>query len=51
MAENLLAHSFYKSSYSVNGDYSHGTVENAILHKHMMENIANDVVKAALAEW
>lgn len=41
----------YYSHYSVNGDYTHGSIENALNHKHMMESIANDIVEQALTEY
>lgn len=35
----------YHSHYLINGDYSHGSIENALNHKNMMESIANDIVE------
>ena len=41
----------FTSSYSVNGDYTHGSLQNALNHKAMMEQIANDIVNQALAKF
>lgn len=40
---NLVALQFQNSGYNVSGDFSHGNYQNAILHKQMMEKIANEV--------
>ena len=42
---------YYTSNYSIVGDYTHGTLENALNHKRMMEQIANDVVRQAIADY
>ena len=41
----------FSSDYSVAGDYSHGTLENALQHKRMMEDIANEIVNKALKQY
>lgn len=45
---NYLDHFPFQSSYLVRGDFSHGSIQNALNHKAMMEYIANDIVKQAL---
>lgn len=42
---------YYNSHYSIIGDYSHGTLENALHHKKMMEDIANEVVRQAKEDY
>lgn len=41
----------YRSRYTVVGDYTHRSIENALNHKNMMESIANDIVEQALEEY
>lgn len=49
---NLLSYynpnTHFASAYNPEGDYSHGSPQNARLHKIQMEEIANDIVSKAL---
>ena len=51
MRNKYYKSNYYFSSYSVNNDYTHSTIENARHHKDMMEQIANDVVEQALDDY
>ena len=42
---------YYNSHYSVTGDYSHGSLENALRHREMMESITNEIVRQALTDY
>lgn len=46
-----MINQYFKSSYQVSGDYSHGSIQNAINHKRMMEEIANEIVSQALVRF
>ena len=48
---NLVALQFQNSGYNVSGDFSHGNYQNAILHKQMMEKIANEVCDQKFQEY
>ena len=41
----------YQSHYPIIGDYTHGSLENALKHKKMMEDIANEIVRQAIADY
>lgn len=46
-----IIYPYYKSNYSIIGDYSHGSIQNALNHRQMMEDIANDIVHQALQDY
>lgn len=41
----------YTSAYNDGNDFSHGTPENARLHKRQMEEIANEIVSKAISDF